>query len=1266
MEHRDLTDITIINSDAYWDTRFVENWEPLEGPKQSRFFSQIAIEHLPGWLINQLKSQSLTLADWGCAQGDGTDVWASYIDAQQLTGVDFSSVAIEQAAKRYPAIRFINENWLTANDTQKELFDVVFSSNTLEHFHSPYDILRDLCDRAKKAVVLALPYRELNRIDEHFVSFLPENIPTVLPNGFRLIWSQAVDCRTLPNTLWAGEQIILLFADSNWVGGLGLTLDDIKIEQTPVVEVDHLESVVVERENAAALANLMKQSFSWQLIRPLFFVARLARYNLANEDRQRLTQVLRQHYHRLPLPAPAKRLVSFVYHKMVGKTVRALRRSALRGSQFHVPSIKPAPREDNLSDYIFWGVIDWHFRHQRPQQLALALANTGRRIFYISPNFTDDEREGFEVEALDTAGLLFQIKLFVKGEHVIYSSALGLETVSQLRASIGEALEWANCEQLISLVQHPFWHDVASVLPNSRLIYDCMDHHAGFGNNAESLLQLEKALLNEAELTVTTSNWLNEAIARYARQRALIRNASDYAHFAKVPDSIYHDPQCRRIIGYYGAIAEWFDLDLIEAVARQHPECCILLIGADTVNAKSRLGKLANVTFTGEVPYSKLPYYLYGFNICLLPFKMIPLTLATNPVKVYEYLSAGKPVVTVDLPEMAQFNGLVYAATGKEAFLAAVSAVLNQLEPVILAQQRKDFAQGQTWKRRAEALIQHAESHARDPKVSVVVVTYNNLDLTRACLASLDEHSQYEHMEIIVVDNASSDGSPAFLSEWVAKNKYRKLILNEDNRGFAAAITLGLAAANGDYLVLLNNDTYVTPGWLRTLLRHLQRDETIGLIGPVTNNIGNEAKIDIAYSGMDEMLLKSTAYTRRHIGQTYPLRTAAFFCVMMSRVTYERVGTLDPSFGRGFFEDDDYCRRVEQLGLRIVCSEDVFIHHQLSASFNKLKQGDRHKLFEENKKIYEAKWGKWMPHGYRRNQNTMTVVRSEPSVFHGQQHVDGQCNVCGKQAYFFYQEVALWRESLNCEHCRTTSRYRSITRGILRAICELTGDEATSLATLPHSSKTRLRVYDTQPPFYCDPCAYPLPDLLKATGWVEVVLSQYKPKKPLGKVLAKGVTNQNLECLTFADDSLDIVITSDVMEHVRLDDRAHREIYRVLKTGGIYIFTVPHNRAWDETLIRVQIIDPDDPSKDVHLLEPEYHGDTNSDEGGGVLAYRTYGKDVETFLAGLGFEVEYSCLDIEQLGIMNAELFYCRKGSAFNQKTCAASLPSGYFISSAL
>ena len=996
-------------------------------------------------------------------------------------------------------------------------------------------------------------------------------------------------------------------------------------------------SLNAERDNAMALANLMRYSTSWRLTRPLRFVARLARYGLTNEDRQ----ALRQRYHRLPLPALAKRLVSFFYHKIVGKAARAIRRSALHTPQFQPPSIESPEKPDSAPDYIVWGVIDWHFRHQRPQQLAVALTNTGRRVFYITPNFTDDEREGFELEALDDTGLLFQVKLFVKGAPVIYSSAPGVETIAQLRASIGELLEWADGKQIISMVDHPYWHDVASVLPNCRLIYDCMDHHEGFGNNAESLMQLEKSLLSIADLTITTSSWLDSAVAPHARRRALIRNAGDYDHFCRAPDSVYRDPQGRRIIGYYGAIAEWFDLDLIEAVAKQHPECCVLLIGADTVNAKARLAKLPNVTFTGEVSYSQLPHYLYGFDVCLLPFKVIPLTLATNPVKAYEYLSAGKPVVAVDLPEMTQFEGLVYAAADKDAFLAAVSKVLSQPEPDALVQQRKAFTQGQTWRHRAEVLIEYAESAAHDPKISVVVVTYNNQEFTRACLASLDDYSQYENIEIIVIDNASSDGSPAFLAEWASGKENRKLILNEDNRGFAAANNQGLEIATGDYLVMLNNDTYVTPGWVRTLVRHLERDKTIGLIGPVTNNIGNEAKIDITYGSMDEMLLKSAAFTRRHVGLAFPLRTAAFFCVMMPRTTYSRVGTLDEVFGRGFFEDDDYCRRIEQLGLRVVCAEDVFVHHHLSASFNKLKSKDRQKLFEDNKATYEAKWGEWVPHSYGK-----TTPAPAPYPFETSQHLTGRFNVCGNSTRFFYTEVALWRESLNCEHCRTTSRYRSITTGILRALDERAGVQADSLTSLPRSGAShRLRVYDTQPPFYYDPCAYPLPDLLKATGWIDVELSQYKPKRPMGERISKGVTNQNLECLTFDDESLDIVITSDVMEHVRLDDRAHNEIYRVLKPGGIYIFTVTHNRAWDETLVRVQIADPDDPSKDVHLLEPEYHGDTNSDEGGGVLAYRTYGRDIESFLQQVGFEVEYFREEIKDMGIMNTELYYCRKAT---------------------
>ncbi len=1003
------------------------------------------------------------------------------------------------------------------------------------------------------------------------------------------------------------------------------------------------DAATAERDAAIEQLRLITNSRSWRLTRLLRFGARLLRYGFLQEDKRRLVQTLRSRYRRFPLPGPVRKLAGYVYHRIVMRAMRALRRRTSATARFSAPSSMSAIAASHLPDYFIWGVIDWHFRHQRPQQLALALAKTGRRIFYISPNFVDDERAGFEAEALDAVGLLWQIKLFVKNAPGIYSRAPGADAVARLRASLGELLDWADVKQNVSLIQHPFWHETASVLPAGRLVYDCMDHHEGFGNVSPEMIAMERALLASADLTITTSTWLDSLVADKTGNRVVIRNAGEFEHFSRIPGNIFCDPKGRRIIGYYGAIAEWFDIELVASIAQKFSDCCILLIGSDTVNARGALGKYPNVIFTGEIPYMELPRYLHAFDVCMLPFKVMPLTLATNPVKVYEYLSAGKPVVAVDLPEMSQFDGLVDVARNHDEYCAAIGRQLEQHEDPAAVAARREFGRNQTWDHRTALLIQHAESTANDPPVSVIVVTYNNLELTQACLASLDAHSHYDNIEIIVVDNASRDGSPDFLADWVKQAGSRKLVLNADNKGFAAANNQGLAMAGGDFLVLLNNDTYVTPGWVRTMVNHMRRNPCLGLLGPVTNNIGNEARIDISYETMDEMIVRSAAYTCRRAGRIFPLRTAAFFCVMIPRKTYETVGPLDEAFGRGFFEDDDYCRRVEQLGLQVACAEDVFIHHQLSASFGKLKQQDRQKLFEENRKIYEKKWGEWIPHNYRNPLHPVPPESSSPGVFQGQDFLTGQCNVCGKQGRFFYEKVDLWRESLDCEHCRTTSRYRSIARGLLRAINELTGMEAKSLAELSRSGSRKLHVYDTQPAFYYEQCAYPLPDLLKKTGWIDVAVSQYRPDMPMGAELAPGVSNQNLECLTFADESLDMVITSDVMGHVRLDDRAHQEIQRVLKPGGIYIFTVPHCRAWHETLIRVQVNDPVDATTDVHLLEPEYHGDTNSRDGGGVLSYRVYGMDMDKQLSDLGFDVLYTKEDFPEQGIMNTELFYCRK-----------------------
>jgi SAM-dependent methyltransferase len=262
--------------------------------------------------------------------------------------------------------------------------------------------------------------------------------------------------------------------------------------------------------------------------------------------------------------------------------------------------------------------------------------------------------------------------------------------------------------------------------------------------------------------------------------------------------------------------------------------------------------------------------------------------------------------------------------------------------------------------------------------------------------------------------------------------------------------------------------------------------------------------------------------------------------------------------------------------------------------------------------------------------------------FGGAPYLAGRCTICGQHSVFFCPDQRLYRESLHCAECGGTSRYRSISRGVLRAVRELTGVEAPSIAELSsRRDAPRVRYYDTQVPFSLEAAGYRTPELLGCCGWIDVSCSLYKPGRPPGEVLGPGWSNQNLEQLTYEDGAFDVVVTSDVMEHVRLADRAHREIARVLRPGGVYVFTVPcfRNRT---TLVRVGVEDPADPSRDVFLLEPEYHGDGNSPDGR-ALAYRTYGTDLDDELGRLGFEVEYTRQDFPEQAIMSTELFYCRR-----------------------
>ncbi len=638
----------------------------------------------------------------------------------------------------------------------------------------------------------------------------------------------------------------------------------------------------------------------------------------------------------------------------------------LESSHLFKPS-SVVPIEKSMGqDILVFSIIDWHFRFQRPQHLAKSFAKTGRRVFFFSNHFIDSVEAGYTMESLNKHGDLFQIKLHVKGAPPIYFSEPSAEVVVALRASMARVIADQGIMSCLAMIQHPYWFPLVKDIPNTFRIYDCMDHHEGFGNVPAGLVKIEKEMMCHSDLVVVTSSWLEEFAKRFTPNVALVRNAGEFKHFADPPSDVFKDSKGRKIIGYYGAIADWFDVDLVRDVAERCPGCLVMLVGDDTRGAGKVLKEMPNVVLTGEVPYSKLPFYLHSFDVCMLPFRDIPLTQATNPVKVYEYLAAGKPVVSIDLPELTQFGHLIERAKTKGQFVTSVKKLVqsgggNSKD----IEKRKRFASQQTWDHRIDEFIS-AWNRKTWPKISVVVLTYNQWELSEACLKSLLEETDYPNFEIIIVDNASTDGTPAHLQLFSQGRSNVKIILNEKNHGFAGGNNAGLAAATGDYLVILNNDTVVTRGWATTLWRHLADNPKIGLIGPATNNIGNEARIDTTYSSVADMPQEARRYTISNMGKVFSIRTAAFFCVMMPRAVYEKVGPLCEEFGRGFFEDDDYCRRVEKAGYAIVCADDVFVHHHLSASFNKLGSDKKKALFDKNKVIYEKKWGPWVPHAYRK------------------------------------------------------------------------------------------------------------------------------------------------------------------------------------------------------------------------------------------------------------------------------------------------------------
>ncbi|MEJ8553407.1 glycosyltransferase [Tepidibacter sp. Z1-5] len=616
------------------------------------------------------------------------------------------------------------------------------------------------------------------------------------------------------------------------------------------------------------------------------------------------------------------------------------------------------------NDILFMSIIDWNFRHQRPQHLASYMAEQGHRVFYFNANFTE---RSLKIEKLTEK--LKVLTLPNEFGQRIYDIDFSNQ-IGKIEKQLDQIILEHGIKDCVIFVEYPTWVPAIRFLKEKykfKVIFDYLDDFTGFNTTNPTLIDSNEKLFNMSDQIIATSQYLYDKAKQKNSKVTIVRNGTEYKHFNEALDSSEIKNNKRPIIGYYGAIAEWFDIAKVKYIAQHRPEWDIILIGDSTYADVEELKNLENVKLLGEKKYQELPNYLKDFDVCIIPFKTdIDLIKATNPVKFYEYLSAGKKVVSTEIPELEEFKDrLVYLTNDNEKFLQYTEKCLYDKDELLSLEDKLEFAKNQDWKERSKKIEQIVKK--RHGLVSIILVTFNNLEFTKECIDSILNKTAYPNYELVIVDNKSSDDTPEYLKELQDKYPNITIILNEENYGFAKGNNIGIKHAKGDYIILLNNDTVVTKGWITGLVKHLDRDNNLGLVGPVTNSIGNESKINVSYSNIKDMDDFAEEYTNVHFNELYKdIGVLAMFCVAIKKEVLEDVGYLDESYGIGMFEDDDFSYRVKGKGYNIACAEDVFIHHYGSVSFKKMEDKKFRKIFETNKKIFEEKWNTtWTPHEYR-------------------------------------------------------------------------------------------------------------------------------------------------------------------------------------------------------------------------------------------------------------------------------------------------------------
>lgn len=348
-----------------------------------------------------------------------------------------------------------------------------------------------------------------------------------------------------------------------------------------------------------------------------------------------------------------------------------------------------AQKSESKDVYILIPCIDWNIPiFQRPHQIAVSLTKRpNAQVFFVSDEYRYDNFAGY-------CPIGPQLDL------------ISWRVLPKLKEALGTA------RHITVFMSWPRQAHLLEYIPYDQLVYEYIDDLSLFYYYTDAMKAKHYQLIQDADLTVCTARALYEDALPLAKSILLSPNAGDYEFFHQNRNCPIEPTLKERIqpyscvLGYYGCLAHWFDYDLVLEVARRKPQWCFVLVGYcfdDTVS-KLKEANLDNIILYPAQPYKNLPSFAAGFDIQIIPFVIDDITKATSPVKLFEYMATGKPILTSKMPECLNYQSVTtYQDT--DDFIQKVDFLLTLHRNNAYFQTMEQEAKANTWDSRVDNIL---------------------------------------------------------------------------------------------------------------------------------------------------------------------------------------------------------------------------------------------------------------------------------------------------------------------------------------------------------------------------------------------------------------------------------------------------------------------------------------------------------------------------------------------------------------------------------